>query len=1344
MWKRFGAKIFPKLYQERKKSMLKPKLLGALIGISVFAAAPAAVAELTGMPVQYASAETVVVGAEKFTVTTNDDGTAILSAYKGTETDIEIPETITVDGENYTVTGIADKTFYVKSTITKIVLPETVNSIGSYAFYGCNKLASINIPDAVTTIGASAFANCAQLTQISIPAGISKIPTSAFSGCGLISVTIPENVKSIAANAFSNCKNLLTVDVPDYTEEGSYINMATTAFNGCNNLQFAYFTYSEASGKATITGMIGRKDSIEVPGRIDGKNVVSIGASAFVNKTYLENVVLPEGITSMGKAAFSGCTALASINFPSTLSAIPDNAFFNCGFASITIPANIKSIGANAFANCKNLVTVNVPDASERDGYIVMASSAFNNCPNLNFSYFTFTTVQENNNASITGIIGQKANIIIPQKIAGYDVVTTGKEAFKGKKFIETVLVPEGVTTLGTGTFSGCSSLNSITLPSTLTVISANAFEGCTSLTTAPLTDPDSYDAYDIKIVEIGSSAFKGCTGLTSVPFSESINKIGANAFDGCTSITTISMPNSIRTLGDSVFRNCTSLCNVKLSNSLRVIPQGSFAGCTALRNIVIPDDVYEISNGADKLGAFQGSGLKTVTLPEGLKTIGSFAFAGCTYLDGVKMYNNVTTLGDSCFFNCTNLSALTLSENLTKIPNKAFMQCFALNKVKIPEKVTEIGNLAFSFCTTLSDLTIPQKLEKMGDNAFSHCKSLTSIELPNTINTIGAGALSYTDLRKVKLPTNAKFTVLNKAVFAGCYNLSDVTIPENVTSIGDAGTAINDGTFYSCSSLTEINLPSKLTQIGACAFAKCSRLTSVVIPDLVTVVGDFSFYDCSKMSSISIGKKVDKLGACAFEHCLGLTEVEIPSSVTTLGSGLFSACENLKKFTTNADLINKTASRSQSAYEILFYTDSKACLKEYYGEQQELVKHALEEVVFNSGVTTIGDYSFGSASTLKRITVADTVTRIGVEAFYNCKELIFVNTIPRSVTEISDYAFSGCPNLKAIVIPKTVTTFGYKVFAGDTDLTIFGESGSAAETYANNDNENIPFVNIYQQIKNTKAVVTDDAVSLTWDKISDTIQANGQTYKIDKIIYHIYRTGSDGVKTKIADVEGNSYADKNVTSGSTYTYSINCTYCFIANNDEEYTIDSSESNIGTVTFANNKPRNVKAVPSDSQVTVTWDKVAGASKYSVYYYLNGKYTLIGTTTGTSAVAKNLTNGTKYGFIVLSCVNGTWTKADTANLVYATPGAPTSPKFTVKAGNGQATITWDAISGASKYSVYYYLNGKYTLVGTTTGTSAEAKNLTNGTKYGFIVLSCVNGTWTKADTANLVYATPIAE
>ena len=163
--------------------------------------------------------------------------------------------------------------------------------------------------------------------------------------------------------------------------------------------------------------------------------------------------------------------------------------------------------------------------------------------------------------------------------------------------------------------------------------------------------------------------------------------------------------------------------------------------------------------------------------------------------------------------------------------------------------------------------------------------------------------------------------------------------------------------------------------------------------------------------------------------------------------------------------------------------------------------------------------------------------------------------------------------------------------------------------------------------------------------------------------------------------------------------------------------------------------------PGNGQATISWTAVSGASKYSAYTYLNGKFSLIGTTTGTSITAKNLTNGTKYGFLVLACVNDNWTPTNTANVVYATPFVVASPKFTVKAGNAQATISWTAVSGASKYSAYTYLNGKFSLIGTTTGTSITAKSLTNGTKYGFLVLACVNDNWTPTNTANVVYATP---
>ncbi|MCI5667890.1 MAG: leucine-rich repeat protein [Oscillospiraceae bacterium] len=1227
--------------------MLKRKILGALIGISVFAAAPVVVSEITGAPVLYASASEVA-SASDFTVTPNSDGkTAVLSAYTGKATDIEIPSTVTVDAVTYTVTGIGENTFKNKTTITNIVIPDTVTSIGANAFNGCTKITSITIPDSVQTLGSSVFYNCTGLTTVSLPSNIRALPEKAFYGC-----------------------------------------------------------------------------------------------------TKLATINIPDSILSLGSYAFYGCRALTAIHIPTGISTIPTYAFYGSGLTSVTIPSNIKTIEGYAFANCASLVTVNVPDASEKDGYITIASTAFNSCPKLDFSYFTYEFISENNNASIKGIIGQKKNLILPSKIAGYDVVTTEKEAFKGKTFIETVTIPEGIRTLGIGTFSGCTSLKSVTLPSTMSVISASAFEGCTALQTAPLIDPDPNDDCNIEIVEIGEKAFKGCTMLSDVQFPTTLNKIGANAFYGCSAITTITMPDNIRTLGDSAFQLCTNLSQVKLSSSLRTIPKAAFQGCTALTSIVIPEDVEEIADGTDKLGAFQSSGLKSVTLPDRLGKIGAFAFKD-TPLTSVTMKNGVTTLGKSCFEACKSLGSVTLSEGLTSISERAFADCTSLTTVEIPEKVTAVMKEAFSCFDaktysgsgSLSSVTLPKNLLTIGDTAFAGHAPLKSIELSDTITAIGSGAFRNTGLTKVTLPTNSKFTTLNKAVFSDCTDLSEVIIPENVTYIGDAGTVINDGTFYSCISLESIDLPSKLTKIGACAFAHCLSLKEIVIPDLVTAVGNYSFYDCRTMTDVNIGAKVQSLGTYAFEHCLALTEVEIPSTVKTLGAGLFSACDSLKKLTTNADLVNNAATKNKSAYQILFYSDSTACLSTFYGGDQNLVNHALQEVVFNSGVTTIGDYSFGGAEKLKRITIADTVTRIGIEAFYNCKELVFVSTIPRSVTEISDYAFSGCPNLKAIVIPKTVTTFGYKVFAGDTGLTIFGESGSEAETYANNDNENIPFVNIYQNIQNAKAEIVSGAVSLTWDKISDTIEANGQTYKIDKIVYHIYRSDSSNEKTKIADVETNYYTDTAVVFGSTYSYSISCTYCFTAKNGEEYTIDSSEVNLGSVTVEAPKVKNITATPGDGKVTLSWDALTGATNYTVLVKNGTSWKTLGATgKNTTYTATGLVNGETYYFVVKAYVNGTWTGP--SDTVSATPEYSIIPQnVKASAGDSKVTLTWDAVEGATNYAVFLRKGTAWLKIGASgANTTFTSRGLANGGKYFYMVKSYVNGAWSGESAT--VFAIPV--
>ena len=171
----------------------------------------------------------------------------------------------------------------------------------------------------------------------------------------------------------------------------------------------------------------------------------------------------------------------------------------------------------------------------------------------------------------------------------------------------------------------------------------------------------------------------------------------------------------------------------------------------------------------------------------------------------------------------------------------------------------------------------------------------------------------------------------------------------------------------------------------------------------------------------------------------------------------------------------------------------------------------------------------------------------------------------------------------------------------------------------------------------------------------------------------------------------------------------------------------------------------VSVTAGNNQVTVKWNAVSGATKYQVCSYVGGKYTVqVNTYTGTSYTVTGLAGGTKYGFLVRAYGNGKWTTYSTADLVYATPIYSTEekPVVTVVAGNGQVTVKWNALSGATKYQVCSHVGGKYTVqINNYVGTSYTVTGLTSGTKYGFLVRAYVNGRWTTYSLNDLVYVTP---
>ena len=258
----------------------------------------------------------------------------------------------------------------------------------------------------------------------------------------------------------------------------------------------------------------------------------------------------------------------------------------------------------------------------------------------------------------------------------------------------------------------------------------------------------------------------------------------------------------------------------------------------------------------------------------------------------------------------------------------------------------------------------------------------------------------STTDGQLISLPSNlfSSFGVLFKS-----HDYGKIKFYGNVTKIGD-------NAFASCSSLTSITIPDSVIEIGQFAFAGCSSLTSITIPDSVTSIGYYAFADCTNLVSfygilasddnrlliyngeiisVAIGGLISckipynviAIGPNAFANCHSLTSVTIPDSVTWIGTSAFNGCT------------------------------------------------FLTSVTIGNGVTSIGYNAFAYCHSLTSITIPDSVTKIGKEAFKGCISLTSV-TIPDSVTEIGVSAFNSCPKLGSVYCKATTPpTLGSHVF---------------------------------------------------------------------------------------------------------------------------------------------------------------------------------------------------------------------------------------------------------------------------------------------------------------------------
>ena len=301
---------------------------------------------------------------------------------------------------------------------------------------------------------------------------------------------------------------------------------------------------------------------------------------------------------------------------------------------------------------------------------------------------------------------------------------------------------------------------------------------------------------------------------------------------------------------------------------------------------------------------------ITTVSLPDGLTSIGDAAFFDYDSLASVTIPDSVTSIGLLSFYDCDSLASVTIPSSVTDIGGGAFSACDALTAIDVAADNTNYisldGVLFNTSRTTLvqypagkadTSYSIPSGVTDIALYAFGSCFNLTSVAIPESV-TIGVSFEFCTSLTAIEVASgNPYYSSLDGVLFNKSKTElilypaekadSSYTIPEDVTSIEQSA-------FSQCSSLTSVTIPSSVTSIGDCAFEHCSSLTCVTIPSSVTSIGDCAFYGCSSLASVTIPSSVTSIGISVFQFCSSLTSVTIPSSVTSIDNYAFYECSSL------------------------------------------------------------------------------------------------------------------------------------------------------------------------------------------------------------------------------------------------------------------------------------------------------------------------------------------------------------------------------------------------------------------------------------------------------------------
>lgn len=517
--------------------------------------------------------------------------------------------------------------------------------------------------------------------------------------------------------------------------------------------------------------------------------------------------------------------------------------------------------------------------------------------------------------------------------------------------------------------------------------------------------------------------------------------------------------------------------------------------------------------------------------------------------IDGIP----VTNIGDGAFFGCKSMKSILIPDGVTDIEGYAFSECESLTSLVIPDSVLNIGNAAFNECINLSNIIIGDGVSSIGYEAFRNCAGLESI-------TIGAG---ITELNRI--PYNqSSVSEINVSEENDVYSSIDgvllskdktelVRFPADKKSenyiIPDSVKEINENAFDGCVGVTGLTFGNGMTYINDDIFADCP-LTNLVIGNSIETISENEFSGFENLSSIKLGDSIKKIGSGAFSGTSWYNAQ--PDGVIYLDNW----CLGCKNELADKNVIINDGTIGIADYSFDYSDIESVVFPNSLKYTGDLVfsNSSLNEVTMNDGLDEIGNYAFYACSGLTSADIPDSVKTIGESAFADCTNLLSVK-LPKTIVSIGSNSFFGCDKLKSVVIPETAEKIAEKSIGyssnGETisGFRIYGTSGTAAETYAHENNIIFIDVNKTVMLSTTELAMTAGEIVLLqvknydgeikWisdDKMIATVDKDGYVEGISEGEATIYAIAGDEMLSCKVSVAKAAYTTPSVTTSSKKT----------------------------------------------------------------------------------------------------------------------------------------------------------------------------------------------------------------